>query len=270
MASDRFRFMLGDFECLVILDDVYSGPYTSTFFPYVETADLEKAGIDPEHFSFPCNCLAVNTGAAWVVIDTGNGFMMEEAKLRQILEEEKIEPDYFILSHLDPDHFGGLIDSDNRPAFPEVPVFVCQDEWTDFMSDSFYETARRSPEMKDYLLVVAEQIQTVDCEREFLPGFSMVPLPGHTNHQVGIEIVSKSERLLFSADAVCHPLHLEHLDWRLNGDEDDAVARETRIKLARMAVDSGCLVLPAHFAFPGLGHIIEAGNGWQWQPLTVD
>ena len=31
------------------------------------------------------------------------------------------------------------------------------------------------------------------------------------------------------------------------------------------------LVLGFHFPFPGLGHIVQKGEGWQWQPIeTMD
>jgi glyoxylase-like metal-dependent hydrolase (beta-lactamase superfamily II) len=97
----------------------------------------------------------------------------------------------------------------------------------------------------------------------------MIPLPGHREHHLGIMVESNSEKLFFVADVVCHPLHIEHLDWHCGADSFHTLARETRINFAQMAVESGCLVLVFHFDFPGLGHVIQDGDGWKWQPLDL-
>lgn len=97
----------------------------------------------------------------------------------------------------------------------------------------------------------------------------MIPLPGHRAYHAGIEVESNGEKLLYAGDVVCHPLHIEHLDWHCWADSDHEVARESRIKFAEMTSASGSLVLAYHFDFPGLGHVIQAGDGWQWQPVAL-
>jgi glyoxylase-like metal-dependent hydrolase (beta-lactamase superfamily II) len=268
MNTDRYRFTLGEFECFAILD--FTGSLNAEiYFPNVSHSILHAENIDPESISTPGICLAVNTGADWVLLDTGLGFLKEDSKLKQILEEENIEPRHIILTHPDADHYGGLLNKDQMPVFPDAHVYMCRDEWGTFTSEAFYEISNRPTMYREHLLLLEAQVKLVDCDAEFLPGFRMIPLPGHTPHHVGIEIESNGEKLLFSGDVVCQPLHIKHLDWHFAGDEDHDIARESRIKFAQMASESGCLVLAFHFDFPGLGHVIQNGDSWKWQPLEL-
>jgi hypothetical protein len=36
----------------------------------------------------------------------------------------------------------------------------------------------------------------------------------------------------------------------------------------RAAADNA-LVFAFHFPFPGLGHVVKKGEGWQWQPVDT-
>ena len=276
MSSDRYRFKLGDFECLAIRDVNWRRDITGWFANIpaeVSRPFLHKMNVNPDDAPNAMTCLAVNTGTDWVLLDTGMGFVVEDSKLAQILEEENIQPHHIIITHLDHDHWAGLINRDKTRAFPNAEVHICRDAWVAFTSsdgEAYYkESEHRLPEHRELLLLVGKQIKTVNCEGEVLPGFSMISFPGHRKHHVGIEVESNGEKLLFAADTVCHPLHIEHLDWHFSRDTDHDMARESRIKLARMASESGCLVLGFHFEFPGLGHIIQDGDGWKWQPLEL-
>lgn len=271
MSSDRFRFPLGDFECLAILDYDGSGN-AETWFSNVPHELLRAEGIDPANIPSPGICLAVHTGSGWVLIDAGLGFIWKNgSNLARILAEEGIQPAHIILTHFDADHYGGLINSDHSLAFPGIPVYVCQDAWTDYTSEPFYQRdSRRPPEVREHLLLLAGQVKPLPCDGEILPGFTIVPLPGHKTHHIGIEVESRGQKLVFAADTFVHELHVKHFDWHFGGDEDHQVARQSRLKLARMASESGSLVLNFHFKFPGLGYLAPDGTGWQWQPAAFD
>ena len=272
MNTDRYRFKLGDFECLAIRDVIWGGGNTG-WFPNIPTEVsrpvLENMNLDPDDFSHAITCLAVNTGTDWVLLDTGMGFADEAAKLAQILEEEAIQPNHIILTHLDLDHYAGLVSSDQKPVFPDAQVYICRDAWELFTSASYYEENKEEYDRREHLSVVKDQVQLVEWDKEFLPGFRLISLPGHRDHHAGIEVESNSKKLLYAGDIVCHPLHIEHLDWYCWADSYHDLARETRIKFARMIAESGSLALIYHFEFPGLGHIIQGGDGWKWQPLEI-
>lgn len=269
MSNDRYRFKLGDFECLAILDmAAYTFGNADFLFPNVPHNLLREENINPASTPFPGICLAVHTGTDWVLLDAGIGFANKDSKLAQILEEENIQPRHIILTHLDLDHYAGLINSDHTPAFPNAYVHICRDAWSLFTSAVFYED-NDTYDRREHLPLIEDQVNLVECVGEVLPGFSMIPLPGHREHHLGIMVESNGKELFFVADVVCHPLHIEHLDWHCGADAFHELARETRMEFAQMAVERGCLVQVYHFDFPGLGHVLQDGDGWKWQPLAL-
>lgn len=146
MNTDRYHFKLGDFDCLAICD-VTSAGGNSGWFPNIP-ADisrpfLEKMRDNPDDFTHDMTCLAVNTGSAWVLLDTGMGFVLEDAKLAQILAEENIQTQHIIITHLDLDHYAGLVTSEQKPAFPKAQIHICREAWSLFTSPAFYEETTR-------------------------------------------------------------------------------------------------------------------------------
>ena len=266
MNTDRYRFKLGNFECLAILDWTASRD-AAFYFPNVSHALLKAENIVPDSVNSPGICLAINTGIDWVLLDTGLGFAWEDGShLAQILEEENIQPRHIIITHLDLDHYGGLINSDKTLVFPNAEVYICRDAWVDFTSASFYKKADRGYDRREHLLLIEEQVTTVDCDGEVLPGFTLIPFPGHREHHVGIEVESKGEKLLFAAKRQGSSCKVT---WHCGADSYHDIARESRIKLAQMASESACLVLAYHFDFPGLGRITQNGDDWKWQPIEL-
>jgi hypothetical protein len=75
--------------------------------------------------------------------------------------------------------------------------------------------------------------------------------------------------LIHIADAVLHPLHLEHSDWYPIYDLASDEAASTRRALLDRAAAEDSLVLAYHFPFPGLGRIKATAGHWEWQPVDA-
>jgi len=272
MRDNKYRFKLGDFECLAVLDNTYPATVDllfSNISPDVTKPIMKKRGYPVKNIVLSGICLVINTGSDWVLLDTGIGDLQEGSKLRQILDEEEIRPDHIILTHAHLDHYGGLVDRDGNLCFPNAQIYMCRDEWAIFTSEAYLEeNPDRAEVICKHLLPAETQMERVECRGEILPGFSILPLPGHTPHHIAIVIESNEQKLIFSGDVLPHPLHLEHLNWQFGFDSDPILGCDSRTRLAEVASESGALVLAYHFDFPGLGHIIEQGNGWKWQPLN--
>ena len=273
MSDDRYRFTVGDFECLAIKDTAISGEGKQIFSNVdkeVYKASLKARGENHKKIDIPYNILAVFSDD-WVLIDAGIGNLGDdEGKLAEILDDEEIRPEHIILTHAHADHYGGLLDSEGNETFGNLPIYMCQNEWVMSISGEYADDNPQRAEMiASYLVPLESQIERIEClnMNEILPGFSVLKLPGHTPHHIGVLVESQNEKLIIASDAVIHPLHFENLDWHCGFDADHEIARESRVKLAELAIELDALVLCYHFPFPGLGRISRQGEAYQWTAI---
>jgi glyoxylase-like metal-dependent hydrolase (beta-lactamase superfamily II) len=224
----------------------------------------------------PYICLLVRTGKHLVLVDTGAGSLAPTTgQLLRNLRAEKIAPgdiDIVVNTHGHPDHLGGNIGADGKPAFPRARYVMSGTEWdfwtttqgeqklTGHSRDILIDIARKN------LLPVQDHLDTVEPESEIIPGIKALPAPGHTPGLIVLSISSGNERLLCLSDVVLHPAHLERIDWCSVFDILPEAVAGTRRRLLDMAATEGDLVMAFHFPFPGLGHIIRKGKVWRWQP----
>jgi len=117
------------------------------------------------------------------------------------------------------------------------------------------------------LLPIQGQLDLLRQETEVLPGISAIAAFGHSPGQMALEISSRGEHLLFVADSVILPFNLEYPETRGVTDHQPVEMVPTRLRLLDKAAKEKPLVSTAHFAFPGLGHVVPKENRWEWQPL---
>jgi glyoxylase-like metal-dependent hydrolase (beta-lactamase superfamily II) len=86
---------------------------------------------------------------------------------------------------------------------------------------------------------------------------------------LAVAISSGGEQLLYISDAALHPIHVEQPDWYAVVDFAPQQVVTTRRRLLNRAAAEKALVLAFHFPFPGLGHVVQKGEGWQWQPIET-
>jgi len=170
-------------------------------------------------------------------------------------------------------HIGGNTDAKGKPAFPKARYVMWKDEWY------FWKSEQAGLELdehgKEVILKFAHnnlppiqgQLDLVDHETEIVPGIHALAAPGHTLGHVALAISSGDEQLLCISDAVLHPIHLEQPEWHAVVDFAPHELVATRRRLLNKAVAEKSLVLAFHFPFPGLGHVAQMGEVWQWQPI---
>lgn len=291
MSSESYRFDVGSYECIAISDGTYAYPHPSknVFINFFVNAPEDRLGrvlrdhnLVPEQWEeyvSPYICLVISKGQDHVLVDTGAGNLATTTgRLIPNLEAEGISPEDIgtvILTHGHPDHIGGNIDSEGKPAFPNARYVMWKDEWDFWTSDPDLSGLKIDDHGKEILVKVAQnnlhpirdRLELIEREVEIKPGIRAVSAPGHTPGHIAVSVVSDNAQLLHISDTVLHPIHLEQPDWCSSVAFDPEKVTASRLRLLSKAASEKVLVMATHFSFPGLGYIIQKGEGWKWRPI---
>jgi glyoxylase-like metal-dependent hydrolase (beta-lactamase superfamily II) len=280
-APGVHRLKVGAFE-VTVLNDGTLPLDTKIFSGDVEAAGKMLQGVFLPKDSTPTaiNEWLVNTGDKLVLVDTGtsNLFGPILGRMAKNLTAAGVDPgavDEIIITHLHPDHSGGLLTPDKKVAFPNAAVHVNDVEYAFWMSDDikgkapdmfkpFFDMARAS--IKPY--ADAGKVSFYKDGAEFLPGISAVLAPGHTVGHTMVRLSSNGSELLLWTDIVHNAaLQFPEPERSLAFDSDPATAIATRKKVFDMVSTDKLLIAGTHLAFPGVGHVAKASTGYAYVPI---
>ncbi len=277
MNTDKcYRFKLGEYECLAILDYVATYPLAelTTDAPEEQVAQaLRERGLPFEGVDLGYNNLLIDTGETCVLVDTGCGYGLFEKRghLLEHLQAGGISPtdiEWIIFTHCDMDHAGGVLDADGSPVFPNAQYVMWKTAWEIWQADDWSEYPEEFSGWRQRVTqLLRERGVWAEIETEFLPGFQLVQSTGHRPHHTVLTISSAGERLLHLADAIVHSILIDHVDWSWTGHAAPKQVREDKLRLLAWAADRDALVFASHFPFPALGRVIRREEGWQWQTI---
>lgn len=289
MSNNNYHFKIGEFDCIIVNDGTFAYPNPAQLL-FINASQeslqqaLQKHNVlleDWEVYISSYPCLVINTGQQMVLVDTGAGELAPTTgRLLGNLQAAGIAReriDTVIITHVHPDHVGGAVDGNGQPTFPKARYVMGQKEWDFWTSEPDLSHLQIPDHLKKMILETARtklpplqgQLELVASEAEIVPGIQVMAAPGHTSGHLALDIASGGERLLATSDAFIHPIHVAHPDWVGAFDYLPEQVAATRQNLLSRAVKEKALVFAYHFPLPGLGHIAQNGQGWQWQALDL-
>ena len=225
----------------------------------------------PENVVLEQNSPIVNMGDKLVLFDTGMGtskaFGPTTGRQQKSMAEAGIKPgeiDAVVLSHAHIDHIGGIVDTENKPLFPNAQYYIAQSDF-DFWTD---EGKLGSP-LKDFVILRTQEFvararspRILQGRPGFPPGVQALAAPGHTVGHTIFMVSSAGKSFAFLGDLTHHPiLLLEKPRMQFSYDTDPKQAAETRVKLLDTIAANKIPVMSYHFAWPGYGHIAKTSEG---------
>lgn len=267
------RYKVGDFEVTTLLagQRTVPGDPQGTFAMNVEKAEFEK--ITKEHFlptdvaKFYFTPTVVNTGNELILFDAGLGG--ETPGILAALQSAGYsadQVDIVVITHMHPDHIGGLMTGGN-PTFPNARYVTGTTEY-DFWSPKG-EDNRIGKLMISNVKPLADKMTFIAGGDDVVSGISAVEAFGHTPGHMCYRIESNGQQLLILADLANHYVwSLAYPDWEVRFDADKAAAAAARRNILGMAATDRIPVIGYHLPFPALGYVETRGNGFHYIPAS--
>lgn len=259
-------FSLGEMRVTAVLAGKQPVPKPHEFFglnvPQETFDEVSKANFLPtDQAQFVFSPTVVNTGSEVILFDTG----LDPAGITAGLASAGYAPGditHVVLSHLHPDHVGGLIDEAGKVTFENAAYLTGQTEfdfWAGAADEAFEAKVRP----------IAERFAFIGDGHKVAGGVTALAAHGHTPGHMVFMLEGGGSQILVMADTTNHFVYsLAYPDWEFLYDADKAAAAATRRKYLGMAAADRVPVLGYHMPFPGLGFVEARGEGFHYVPVS--
>ncbi len=208
-----FRMRLGNFEITAVSDGTFDLDTRKMLIERESgaAARLLRRSFQQDVIPISVNAYLINTGERLILIDAGaaESFGPTLGRLLANLEASGYQPgqiDSILLTHMHPDHIGGLILAGGR-AFPNATVYVDSRDADFWLSDGAREQATqgRKQFFTGAAAAIAPYAQAGRFEKfrapvQLFSGVRAAPAPGHTPGHSIFTIESQGQQLVVWGD----------------------------------------------------------------------
>lgn len=277
-----YRIMLGSFEVTALSDGVIRLPADKLLLN--TTPQQIAAGLAERHQSLPVvtsvNAYLINTGDKLVMIDSGAGQLLGDGlgKLVDNLRAAGYQPeqvDEIYLTHMHPDHLGGLT-HDGKAVYPNAVVRAASQDADFWLSAERLKQAKAQNKgnfekamaaIKPYQ--AAGHFKPFNGDGELSPSIAAFAAHGHTPGHSVYQVTSQGKKLLLLGDLIhVAAVQMPHPKVAISFDSDAKAAVAQRLRVFSDSARQSELVGGAHLSFPGLGYLNRQGEGYSWVPLN--
>lgn len=280
-APGYYRMPLGDFMITALSDGTVDLPMHDLL--HLDAAEVQQR-LAEDYLESPLetslNGFLVDTGDKLVLVDTGAGSMFGPTlgKLPENLQAAGYQTDdidVILITHMHPDHVGGLVQQGER-LYPNAKVYVHTDDASFWLDEAHLEAAPEG--QKDFFRGAmtalkpyqeSGQLSTFTGVTEILPGVVAHPTVGHTPGHSGYHVTSAEQTMVFWGDVIHVPaIQFADPGVTIDFDTDSAVAEKVRKGVFSSVASEGYWAAGAHVSFPGIGHLATQDKGYRWIPAN--
>lgn len=281
-APGFYRMAMGDWQITAVSDGTVAVPFDkllTNITPEQLQERMAQASL-PVNAETSINAFVINTGKQLILVDAGAGQLFGDAggHLPENLRAAGIDPatiDTVLLTHIHADHSGG-VQRDGKPVFANATVRVDQrdvDFWLNPAHEKEVEEGQRHTfaESERSLRPVMDtgKLSPFRAPTQIIPGIEAIPAPGHTPGSVIYRVTHGGKTLMLWGDIIhAHPVQLPQPEVAIHFDVNQQQAVKTRENVLAQVAREGDWVAAAHIAFPGIGKVMKAENGYRWVPVN--
>jgi glyoxylase-like metal-dependent hydrolase (beta-lactamase superfamily II) len=210
-----------------------------------------------------------------ILIDTGSGHYMGRSagRLDEHLRTSGIRPeqiDAVLLTHIHPDHVGGLTTRDGVARFPNAELLVNSEEyafWMEGHAEAWVQSDQRALFVdcpREQIAPYMDRLRLITDGEAVFPSVTAMRSPGHTPGHSVFVVGSGQDKLLIWADTVHVPeVQTAFPEAGVIFDVDAAQAAASRRRVFELVLSERLPVLGMHTEHGSLINLERDGTGFK-------
>ncbi len=279
-----YSFMVGRVRVTALSDGTAAQDYHKLLrgiTPAATDAALRRS-FEANPVQTSINVFLLRIGGRLLLIDTGTGALFgpdTAGRLPEALAAAGVTPDQIddvLITHVHPDHVGGLVVNGVR-MFGKAVIHVGQPDIDFFVSDPRrgvpHADAKTSAELAAMIrpYLAAGRVKAFVADTVIAPGLTASIHPGHTPGSAFYVLDSEGARIVFVGDIVhAGAVQFASPNVTIMYDAEPGKARSTREAAFAGFSRSRTLLAAPHLSFPGVGHVRRSGSGYEWVPVEFE